>query len=77
MPRACVTRPLTAATSVTPPYPHYAHPDPSEKFGEISRRLLNERAAAAASTDDNRMAVAENRPAEAETPPQTDTFVDA
>ena len=74
MPRARVTRPLTAATSATPPS---AHPDPSKNFGDQARSLLNERSAAAASTDDTGMVVSENRIAEAETPPQPDTFVDA
>ena len=74
MPRACVTRPLAEATSATPPS---AHPDTSENFGERTRSLLNKRAAASASTNYNRMVVAKNRPAEAELPPQANTFVDA
>ena len=55
----------------------YVLPDHSENFGEQARRLLNERASASASTNNTRMAVVENRPAEAEPPPQTKTFVDA
>ena len=74
MPRACVTRPLAEATSATPPS---AHPDTSKNFGERTRSLLNKRAAASVSTNYNRMVVAKNRPAEAELPPQANTFVDA
>ena len=73
MPRARATCPLTASTLATPTY---AYPDPSENFGERSRRLLNEISTADASTNNNRMVVAKNMPAEAETQPQPDTFVD-
>ena len=59
MSRARVTRPLTAANSAPPPYDHLA---PSENSGERNRRLLNERAASAASTDDNRMVVSKTDP---------------
>ena len=71
MPSARVNRPLAAAPAAAPP------PDFPENFGEQPRRLLDERSAAAASTDDTRMDVFENRTSEAETPPQPDTFVDA
>ena len=73
MPRARATCPLTASTLATPPY---AYPDPSENFGERSRRLINERAAIAVSTDENRMDVVEERPSEAEQPPHKDNFLD-
>ena len=56
--------PLTAATLATPPSAHPDHPAPSKKFGEQAQHLLNERTAAAASTDNNRTVVAKNRPAE-------------
>ena len=71
---ARVTRPLAAEyTAAAPP----AHPAHSKNFGEIARRLLNERAAAAAETDDTLTVVVENRPAKADPPPHTKTFVDA
>ena len=66
-----ITRLLTADPASA------ANPAHSKNFGERSRRLLNERAAAAASTDDTRMGVDENRPAEADPPPQPETFLDA
>ena len=71
---ACTTRPLTEPPAAAAPS---VHPDPHENFGDKSWRLLNERAASAASTDDNHMAVSENRPAEADPPPQPETSVDA
>ena len=72
MTRARVTRPLIAANSANPPS---AHPSTSKNFGERTRRLLNERAAAAASTDDNRMVIAKNRPVEVDpTPPARHFF---
>ena len=72
MPRARVTCPLAASPAVAPP----AFPDFPEIFGERTRRLLNESAAAAASTDNTCMIVVENRPAEAEPPPHPDNFLD-
>ena len=74
MPSAHVTCPLTAATLAGPPSDR---PSPSKNFGERARRLINERGAAAASTDNKCMVVSENRPAEAEPPPQPSTFLDA
>ena len=73
MPRSHITRPLAASPAAAPP----DHPDCPESFGEQTRRLLNERAAVAMSTDDTRMVIVKNIPAEAEPPPQPDTFVDA
>ena len=72
MPCARVTRPLAASTLADPPP---AQPALSETFGERTQRLLNERSATTASTDDTTMAVVK-RPAETEPPPYTDTFVD-
>ena len=74
MPSSCVTRPLAAAPVAAPPPARLACP---EKFGKQVRRLLDERSAAAASTDDTCMGGGENRPAEADPPPHPYTFVDA
>ena len=74
MPRAHITRPLESATLDAPPSDH---PVPSENFGDRAWHILNKRAAASASTDENFIVVVENRSAEAELPPQPDTFVDA
>ena len=71
MPRARVTRPLAEAPADDPP----ACPDFPKNFGEQTRRLLNDRAAAVASTNDTRMVVIEDRPAEVETPPHPYNFV--
>ena len=71
---ARVTCLLAASPVAAPPHAHPAH---SENFGERYRRLLNERAAAAASADDTRMAVFKNRLSGAEPPPHPKTFVDA
>ena len=73
MPCARVKRPLAASTSADPPP---AHPAPSENYGERTRRILNKRAAAAASTNGTTMAVV-GRPADTEPPPHPDTFLDA
>ena len=74
MPCAHVTRPLAAESTATPPP---AHPSNPKNFGERARHLINERAAASASTDNTRMVVFENRPAKADPPPHTETFLDA
>ena len=71
-PRARVTCPLEAAPAAAITHAHPAH---SKNFGERAQCLLNERSDAAASTDDTHMVIVENRLAEAEPPPQTDTFV--
>ena len=71
MTRACVTRLLAAATLAAPPSDH---PAPPGNFGDRSQRLLNERAVATVSTDNNCMVIFENRPAGLEPPPQPDTF---
>ena len=73
MPCARVTHSLAASTFASPPPDQ---PAPSKNFGERTRRLLNERAAVAASTDDTTMAVFEIL-AEKDPPPQPDTFADA
>ena len=73
MPIARVTRTQAAATSADPPP---AQSTTSETFGELDRRLFNERDAASASTDDTTKAVVV-RPAESDTPLQPDTFIDA
>ena len=73
MPSAGVTRPLVESPAAAPS----ARPARPKNFGERARCLLDERAAAAASTDDTCMVVVENRLAEADPPPQPDTFVDA
>ena len=69
MPRARITRPLVAAPAAAPT----ARP---KNFGEETQLLFNERAAAAASTNDTCMVIAEDRPSEVELPPQPDNFVD-
>ena len=69
---ARVTRTQAAATSADPPP---AQSTPSETFGERVRRLLNERDATVASTEDTIMAFVV-RPAKRELPPQPDTFID-
>ena len=73
MPCARVTTPLAVSNSAasTP-----AHPTCSKNYGERTWRLLNERDAAAASTNNTNMSVVD-RPADTDPPPQPDTFVDA
>ena len=71
---ARVTCPLAAAPmAATPP----ARLDSPKNFRDQNWRLLSERAAAKASTKDTRIVVVKERQAEAEPPPQPDTFVDA
>ena len=73
IPRARVTLPLLESpTAAAPAFPAFP-----ENFGERTWHLLNERAAAAASTNNTRMIFVENRPAKAEPPPQPDNFLDA
>ena len=72
MPRACVTCLLTVSPAAAAP----PHSSCTENFLERTRRLINERAAIAVSTDENRMDVVEERPSEAEQPPHTDNFLD-
>ena len=55
MPTVRVTRLQATSTSAVPPH---AQPAPTETFGERARRFLNERDAAAASTDNTTMDVA-------------------
>ena len=73
MSSACVTPPLAASPADAPP-PDL--PDRPENFGDRARRLLYERAAADASTNDTTMAVVK-RPDETDPPPHPDTFVDS
>ena len=70
---ARVNRPLAADPVAATPPARLASP---KNFGERTWRLLNERSAAAASTKDTRIVVVKERQAEAEPPPQPDTFVD-
>ena len=70
MPRARVNCPLASSPSASPP----ACP---ENFGDQTQRLLHERAATAASTDNTCMVFVKDRPAEAVLPPQPYNFVDA
>ena len=73
IPRARINRPLASANLAAPPSDHPASP---KKFGKRDWRLLNKRSAVAVPNNNNRMDVVKNRPAEAELPPQTNTFVD-
>ena len=70
MPRVRVTLPLEAAPAAIPP----ACP---ENFVERTWRLLNERSDVYVSTNDTRIVVVKNRPAEEEPPSQPDNFVEA
>ena len=72
MPTARVTRPQATVTLDVLPI---APPAASETFGERTRRLFDERAAAAASRDNTKMDVA-TRPATREQPPRPDTCID-
>ena len=73
MPTARVTLPQVTDTSYVPPISPLAA---SETFGERTRRLFDERDAAAASNDNTKMAVA-TRPATGDHPPHPDTRIDA
>ena len=72
MPTARVTRPQATDTSSVP---LIAPPNTSGSFGERSRRLFDERAAAAALLHDTPMDVAAE-PAPREQPPRPDTSTD-
>ena len=60
--------PLAASTAA-------ATPACTKNFGKRTHRLLNERATAAASTDDTCKVIVENRPSKAEPPPHPYNFV--
>ena len=73
--------PLATAIEVAPPAlpalpDRPDRPDHLKNFGEWSWRLLNERAVSATSTDNTRMVIVKDIPAEAEPPPHPDSLED-